>query len=92
VTTLSLNDYSKIRVHLGIAKIVQGAVFLRKTALSSINSPYTNSDFAIARAGLRHAQIHSDAYQFISGIPTSGATHCGLVSGHDFSRAAMARK
>jgi hypothetical protein len=31
-----------------IAKIVQDAVFLRKTALSGINSPYANSDFAIA--------------------------------------------
>jgi hypothetical protein len=47
-----------------IAKIVQGAVFLRKTALSSINSPYTNSDFAIvaaeeARSGAdgQHAQV-----------------------------------
>jgi hypothetical protein len=38
-----------------IAKIVQGAVFLRKTALSRINSPYTNSDFALADA---HFAVH----------------------------------
>jgi hypothetical protein len=39
---------SETRVNVWIAKIAQGAVFLRKTALSSINSPYTNADFALA--------------------------------------------
>jgi hypothetical protein len=51
---------------VGIAKIVQGAVFLRKTALSSVNSHYTNSDFAItgfrSRLARHRSELHAPKY------------------------------